>query len=481
MPATLREIREAYSLASTGGAINLVPKVIDRLLTELRRAWAPLERAIPHQTWETDIFYFNKRTALPQPQHTTEAPPNSGTGSVAASNSTYTQGQFPIKHTESVGDLSNFTVQVARANGNLFDLELGAHAKAMAWLEETTHMYGSASATLNTKRPQWDGVDLMVANANKIDANSQLLAFLMMDNAIDAVRGRYAQELGMDYFWMMSPKMQSYLNGLHVQNARYNQVMKRMFLRDDFGDPNAPVADNAIDAGVEVESYRNIPIIISSFMGNQGTMGTISTTGNTGSGSSLLAANTYYYRMEAVTRYGLTAASAEASQTPSADAKNVVLTWTTPAPTDADGNVIDIIGYRIFRSTSSGTESLYAVCAAYDITNDAAVVSFTDTGLIQNPATTNTLYWATVASSGANAISDGVTFPRVQTGTQVTEDIYLIPRDPDILVCPEVNPIQTTLLAVVNARTRQFALTSDKSLALRAPAFAAKIGRVRAA
>jgi hypothetical protein len=480
MPASLREIREAFSLASSGGATNLTLKIIDRTLTELRRNWAPLERAIPHQTWETDIFYFNKRTALPQPQHTTEAPPNSGTGSVAASNSTYTQGSFPIKHTESLGDLSNFTVQVARANGNLFDLELGAHAKAMAWLEETTHMYGSASATLNTKRPQWDGIDQMVANANKIDAGGQLLAFQMLDNAIDAVRGVYAAELGMDYFLMMSPKMQSYVNGLHVQNARYVQQMARMFLRDDYGDPNAPVGDSAIDAGVEVATYRNIPIVVSTFMGNQGTMGTISTTGNTGSGSSLLAANTYYYRMEAVTRYGLTAASAEASQTPSADAKNVVLTWTTPAPTDADGNVIDILGYRIFRGTSSGTESLYALVAAYDL-SDASVVSFTDTGLIQNPATTNTLYWATVASSSTNAVSDGVTFPRVQATGQNTEDIYLIPRDPDILVCPEVNPIQTTLLAVVNARTRQFALTSDKSLALRAPGYAAKISRVRSA
>lgn len=483
MPASLQEIREAFSLASSGGALNLVLKQIDSVLTDLQRKWGPLGRAIPRRTWETDIFFFNKRTALPQPQHTTEAPPTSGVGSVAASNSVYTQGQFPIKHTESIGDLSKFTVQVARANGNLFDLELGAHAKAMEWLEETTHIYGSSQATLNTKRPQWDGIDLMVANANKIDANTAVLALGMMDNAIDAVRGRYAQELGTDYFWMMSPKMQSAVNTLHVQNAHYVQQMTRMFLRDDYGDPNAPVADNAIDGGVEVQTYRNIPIVVSSFMGNQGSMGTVSTTGNTGSGSSLLAATTYYYRVEAVTRYGLTTASAEASQAPSADGKNVALSWTTPQTTDADGNIIDIIGYRVFRGTSSGQTSLYALVAAYDITSDAAVTSFTDTGLIQNPAssTGSALYWATVASSGGNAVSDEVTFPRVQTGTQIVEDIFLIPRDPDILLCPEVNPIQTELLAVVNARSRQFALTADKTLALRAPAYAAKISRVRAA
>ncbi len=141
--------------------------------------------------------------------------------------------------------------------------------------------------------------------------------------------------------------------------------------------------------------------------------------------------------------------------------------------------MIDIIGYRLFRSTTSGAESLYATIAAYD-TSDAAVTSFTDTGSAQNPAVTNTLYWATITKTGT-AASDGVTFPRVQTGTQVVEDIFLIPRDPEILVIPETNPITTQMLAPVNARTRQFALTADKTMALRAPAFAAMIERVRCA
>jgi hypothetical protein len=478
MPASLAEIREAFSLTSAGGASYLVPKVIDRMLTELQRKWGPMHRAVPRKTWETDTFYFNKRTALPTAQHTTESPPSSGTGSVAASNSTYTQGEFPIRHTQSQGDLSKFTVKVASTNGSLFDLELGAHAKSMEWLEETTHVFGSMSATRNTYRQQWDGVDLLVANANKVDAALALLTLKMMDDAVDAVRGAYAGELGMDYFWMMSPKMQSYVNGLHYNQVRYTLPMARMFSRDDYGDPMAPVADNAIDAGVEVQTYRNIPIVVSSFMSNQGTMGTISTTGNTGTGSSLSTVP-YYYRVEAVTRYGLTAASAEVNQTPGSG-NNIVLSWTTPTPTDVNGNTIDIIGYRIFRGTTSGATTLYAVVAAYDL-SDAAVTSFTDTGLIQNPATTTTLYWATVASSGANATSDGYTYPRVQSGSQVCEDIFLIPRDPEILLCPEVNPIQTEILANVNARSRQFALTSDKTLALKAPAYAAKINRVRCA
>ena len=480
MPATLQDIREAFTLS--GGATSLTPKIIDRLLNELQRKFGPLHRAIPRKTWLTDIFYFNQRTAIPKAQFTTEAPPTSGTGSVGATNSTFVQKSFPIKHTQSQLDISTFAAKVATVNGPLFDLELLGAAKSMEWLEETTHMFGSANATVNTARPQWDGLDLLMATANKVDAATNLLTLKNMDNAIDAVRGVYAQELGTDFFFVMTPAMQSFLNGLFIQQQRFNMPMAKLFSRDDYGDPNAPVADSAVDAGIEVQTYRGIPIVISSFMGNQGTMGTVTATGNTGSGSSLLAATTYYYRIEAVTKYGLTAASAEVSQAPSGNGNNVVLSWSTPAPTDAYGNTIDIISYRIFRSTTTLLESLYAVVSAYDITSDAAVTTWTDTGLIQNPSGSgnSALFATTVAASGANAISDGVTFPRVQSGTQTVEDIWLLPRDPEILVCPEVNPISTQMLAPINARTRQFALTADKVLALRAPAFCAKISRVRA-
>ena len=72
MPATLEDLREAFTLA--GGATSLTPKIIDRLLNELQRKYGPIHRAIPRKTWETDTFYFNQRTALPKAQFTVEAP-----------------------------------------------------------------------------------------------------------------------------------------------------------------------------------------------------------------------------------------------------------------------------------------------------------------------------------------------------------------------------------------------------------------------
>ncbi len=487
MGATLQEIREAFTLA--GGASNLTPRIIDRLLNELKREIGPLYRAIPHQTWTTNQFIFNQRTGLPLSQHTTEAPPTSGAGSVAPSSSTFVEKTFNIKHTQSNLDISTFAAKVATVNGPLFDIELLGANKSMEWLDETTHMWGNEDSTVNTARPQWDGIDYQIATGNKVDAGTNLLALKYMDNAIDAVRSPFAGDLGDDWFFAMTPSMQSFLNGLFVNQQRFNAVMGKtgLFTRDDYGDPEAPVTNSGVDAGIEVQTYRSIPIVISTFLSSLGSMATVSVTStNTGSGGGLLAASTYYYVIEAVTRYGLTVASAEVSASPTGNGNSIVLGWATPTPTDALGNTIDIIGYRIFRSTTTGTESLYAVSAAYNLAaTDAAVVAWTDTGSAVtaainsqgNPGTT-TNFSATITKTGT-AASDGVTFPRVQTGSQKVEDIWLIPRNPDILVSPEVNPVETQMLAPVNARTRQFALTSDKTLAMRAAPFGAKISRVR--
>src|SRR5690348_4133252 len=108
-------------MTSTSGASQLVPKIIDRLLLEYKRLYAPLHKALPRKTWETAVYNFNQRTALPMAQETTEAPT---TTQVAATQSTYVQLPFTIKHLQSQLDISTFAAKVAIVNGNLFDLEL---------------------------------------------------------------------------------------------------------------------------------------------------------------------------------------------------------------------------------------------------------------------------------------------------------------------------------------------------------------------
>jgi hypothetical protein len=477
VPTTLEELRETLSVSS--GASNLVPVIIDRLLLEYVRKYEPLHKAIPRKAWETNTYFFNQRNNLPKAQMTTEAPT---TTQVAASNSIYTQNGFPIKHTQVQLDISTFAAKVAIVNGNLFDLELAGAAKSSAWQEGLLHMYGSAQATLNSQRPQWDGFDVQINNASKINGAGSQLNLKMMDNLIDTVRGYVSQELGVDWFFLVSPKMSSAINGLFVNQQRFNEGMTTIYARDDFGMPGAAVADNkiAVDAGLEVQTYRGIPIVLSSMVGNYGTpgnqqMGAISTTNNTGTGSSLSTSTTYYYQVEAITRYGPLYASTEVSATPAGSGDNIVLSWTTPAPLDPFGNTIDIFGYRIYRSTTSGAETLYALSSAYS-TTDTAVTSFTDTGLPQVPSTTASAVAATVATLTGNAVSDGATYPRTSAAS---EDITLIPRDPEYLVAAVVNEMQSQMLAPVNARTRQFALTSDLALAMRAGLFGAKLYNVK--
>jgi hypothetical protein len=474
MPARLEDLRE--TLSTTNGATGLVPKIIDRLLLEQQRKYAPLHKAIPRKTWETNTYFYNQRNALPKAQSTTEAPT---TTQVTASQSNFVQSQFPIQHLQSQLDISTFAAKVAIVNGNLFDLELAGAAKSMAWLEDIYHLYGSSQATLNTLRPQWDGFDVQVGGANKINGAATALSLNMLDNMIDSVRAVVSQELGTDWFFHVSPKMASRLNGLFIQQQRFNEGMTTIYARDDFGIPGASVTDNkiAVDAGLEVATYRGVPIVLSSFVGNLGQMGAISTTANAGTGSTLSTGTTYYYVVEAVTKVGLLYASTEVSASPAGSGNNIQLSWTTPTPTDAFGNTIDIIGYRIFRATTSGAESLYAYSSAYNIA-DAAVTSFTDTGLPQTPSTNAALFAATVATASTNAASDGATYPRL---TSTTEDILLLPRNPEYMVVPVVNEIQSQMLAPVNARTRQFALTADLTLAMRAGLFGSKLYNVKTA
>ncbi len=474
MPASLEDLRETLSVVS--GASGLVPKIIDRLLLEYQRKYAPLHKAIPRKTWETDVYYYNQRSALPKAQMTIEAP---STTNVAATTSTYNQLNYPIKHMQAQLDISTFAAKVAIVNGNLFDLELAGAAKAMAWNEDISHLYGAAQATINTLRPQWDGFDVQIGSTNKINGAGAITTLSMLDNLIDSIRGVASQELGTDWFFHLSPKMSSRINALFVQQQRFFEGMTTIYARDDFGIPGGVVVDNkiAVDAGLEVQTYRGIPIVLSSFVGNVAQMGAISTTNNTGTGSSLSTSTTYYYIVEAVSKAGLLYGSTEVSASPAGSGDNIVLSWSTPAPTDAFGNAIDIVGYRIYRGTATGTETLYALSSAYNV-SDAAVTSFTDTGLPQVPGTTSTLYAATVATNSTNAASDGVTYPRT---TSTSEDILLLPRNPEFMVVPVVNEVQSQMLAPVNARTRQFALTSDLTLAMRAGLFGAKLYNVRTA
>lgn len=470
--ATLRQLQE--TLSQTSGAQFLYQPVIDRALFESTRKFTATRTLFPRRTWNTPQYLFNKRNNYPAARAVVEAPPTSGTGSSQPTSSVYAQIGYPVKHWQTNMDLAKFSIQVARVNGDLVQLELEGASENACWFEEAVNFYGSAGATNNTFRPTWDGADLLMAATSKFQVNGTP-SIAMLDNCIDIAKKSYGNRLAAkDWAFVMSSEMLSSMGRLFVQLERY-MGKEVLYPRDDRGQLGGQITDNRtyIDGGLEVATYRGIPLTESSFITTLGTMTSVTATPSGSDGT--ISAGTYWYAVEAVSDYGVTLAS-EASATVSST-NHVALSWTTPTITDVQGNSRQILFYRVFRTATNGaqgTETLYAVVAAMD-TSDNAVTSFTDTGAIINPlASGSTAIAVTIASSGSNATPDGVTTPRLNPGGHTQQDIWLFPRDPDILCVPVVNEMQTTQLALVNARTQQLALTGDQVLAVRGPGFMAK-------
>lgn len=93
------ELREALNAAGAGA---LVPKIIDPVLVELQRRYAPLVRSIPSQKWDSDTYYFNQRTVVA----TGGFVPDGGARPV--SNSTYVQNSFKMAHLQVVGAVTGY-------------------------------------------------------------------------------------------------------------------------------------------------------------------------------------------------------------------------------------------------------------------------------------------------------------------------------------------------------------------------------------
>jgi hypothetical protein len=481
--ATLRQIQE--TLSQTSGAQYLYQPTIDRALITLLRRFTATRMIIARRKWNTPKYIYNKRTNYPITQAIVEAPPTSTTGYVVPTASTYNQVVYNVKHWQVNMDLAKFSIQTARVNGDLLALELQAASEGAVWFEEALNFYGSSGATLNTWRPQWDGIDLLMTVSNKIAVNAAP-SIAMLDAMIDNVKRALGSSLVGQYCFILSPEMHSAISRTFVQYERWIGKTT-VYPRDDRGQINGVVKDNVNypDAGVEVPTYRGIPFYESSFLTSLGTMSTV-TPGAPGGTGGHIATGTYYYAFEVVTDFGISVAY-ETTQVSITSGQTVAFTWTAPAITDALGNTRQNLLYRIYRTATngnSGTETLYAVMSAQDVSSssDSPITGWTDNGVISDSTTGSTINYVTVASSGGFAAPDGYTTPRLDTLTgHTSQDIFLIPRDPDIMVQAVVNEMQTVPLALVNARTQQVALIGDQVLAVRGPGFMAKANSVYAA
>jgi hypothetical protein len=443
------QVREALTAL---GASPFVQKVIDPTLVELQRRYMPVLRAIPTQRWTTDIYNFNQRTTVPSGGYV----PDGGARTVA--NSAYVQLSFQMKHIQTVGAVTGYAQEVA----NLVDLrrtEIAGATQGYYWDAECGIMWGNSASTLNQAQPQFDGLDTLVSDfttgyKNCIDFTNSTLTPGMLDQIADVVQKNAKEPVfNSQWMWIMSTTAHSRLAQLTSPGYGGLQRFSNQV---------------EVDAGLIVDTYRNIPILDTSFLSAFGfSMGAV-TTGTATTGGTLANA-TYWYRIApVVSRAGEATASTEVSQVAGGSSTSTITLSFTP-PTGYDALAPQL--YKVYRSTSTGTETFLGyVDSTVGLSSDGVTpiltTSIIDTGsalVPQNgstvPATLPTAYFGTNASMLPPAAG--------------SENIYLISRNRRNVVRPYVR--EANMLNVYPTTSSPdalpFAIMGDTCFAVRASRF----------
>ena len=442
------------------GASALVQKRIDPNLLEYQRRYAPLVRVIPTVSWNSTAYYFNNRTQNPAGGFVTDG------GYRPVSTSTYNQNLYPIKLLQTVGAVTGYAQQVtADLIGNLRAKEIMGAARRLYWSVENAILWGNAASTLYGPYPEFDGLDTLCAtfsgvNQNAINFGGNPFSLGACDQLIDLVENNVAQPLsGSDWMFVMSPTAESRLAQLFTNQQR-------------FINPNMDSVEVA--TGLNVSSYRDIPIIKSSFLAPTGNQMSAVTAAGVSSGGALANGTYYYYVSAVIDIRGETLV--QASECSANVTGSGVITLSFTAYVDGEGN--PAATYKVYRATSSGAETFLGYVDA-NITPNGGTTLYQTNQIIDNGTTLipqqsvgsvqNAQNPANYAAVGANTSL----VPLVGGG----QNVYLLSRDSDFIVRPyvrEFTPVDV-YPTTVSPDSLPFATVTDTTLALRAPKY---IGRL---
>jgi len=452
------ELEEALTAA---GVSALIQKQIDPLLLEYQRRYAPLLRTLPSIKWGSTRYNFNQRTSrVPG-----GAVRDGGARPVGAS--VYAQSGFDVKNFQAVGAVTGFAQEVTRdLIGDLRAREIEGAVQSLLWDLETSVCWGNAASTNDGAYPNFDGLDTQASTfsgtgQNAVDTSSTVAAFSLahLDQLIDLVESNASAPVeGSDWMFVTSSTV----------NSKLAQVLQNQqrFVQSGLGTVE-------VASGLIVPSYRNVPVVKSSFLNARSiAMTTVSSATATTGGT--LAAGTYKYVVSAViARMGETEASAEVSVTTTGSTSTVTLSFTPPTGFENGTALV----YKVYRTSgSTGTETLLGyVDAVVGLSGDGVTpivaTSIVDTGTALVPQNSSTVP-STLPTSyyGTNTGHK----PRVAGG----EDIYLISRNRDNVIRPFVRDITPVDVYPTTSSpdSLPFALMSDTCLAVRAPKY---MGRYR--
>ena len=482
------DLQEALTAA---GAAALVQKHIDPVLLEYQRRYAPLVRALPSTKWGSTVYYFNKRTTLPQGGFVTDG------GARPVSTSNFAQENFQIRLLQSVGAVTGYSQAVtADLIGDLRAREIEGAARGLYWDIETALLWGAEAPTNTGPYPQFDGLDVIVSSftnastggpsagigggaidnyggangtagwaypaftpwtdgvdQNAIDMNGSALSLGALDLVIDLVESNVAEPVeNSEWMFLMSPAANSRLSQLLVNQQRFVDQVE-------------------IAAGLIVPTYRGIPVIKSSFLSARtNKMGTVTQSSATGTLS-----GTYYWGVSAViARFGEIQCSTAVTASPSG--AGVKLSFSTPVgPEGAQPT-----HYKVYRGASATTMTLLGIVDANftDASgNNWATVAITDSGTALVPS--NSTNVPAIAPSVYYYTNAGLR-PLTSAGEQ---SIYLMSRDANYITRPFVREMQPVNVYPTTASpdSLPFAFVADTTLAVRAPKYLGRLANVVAA
>jgi hypothetical protein len=455
----MSEIREALTAA---GASPFVPKLIDPVLVEYQRRFAPWCRSVPTKRHRSTTYFFNTRTVVVSGG----AVPDGGARPV--STSTYQQGQFNMTHLQAVGSVTGYAQAVTEDLIDLRATEVNGAIKGYFWDTECFMGWGNSTSTLNGAQPQFDGFDTQISNfspggaQNVIDYAGKSLDLSVLDEMIVMVSGNAAEPVA-DPSWMfvMSVAAEARIAQLLQAQQRYNDV--------------------EIAAGLIVGSYKRIPLVPTSFLSTLGyAVGTV--TASTASNGAATLNGTYKYQVSAViARQGEILPSLEVSQAVTTG-NNVVLSLTPPSGQDGLGPQL----YKVWRTAANGASGSETFLGYVDSTVGLAADGIT-------PVVTNQIIdtgAALIPQQSTGPVVPGI-LPTAYTGTNSAmlppgtgqENIYLHSRDAGNIVRPfvrEAVPLDV-YPTTGSPDSMPFAIMGDMCLAVRTPKFAGRAYRVKVA
>jgi hypothetical protein len=470
------QVREAMTALA---ASPLIQKQIDKVITETQLAMSPLVAALPDRKITTDQYFFDTRSARPNAGFVTDG------GARQVSTSVYNQLSFQNRHIQAVGGVTGYAQIVTAAQiGDLLMNEVDGALQQMTWMTEWASCWGNNNSTTNQPYPQFDGFDTAVTqfvasntvSVNSIDAAGGALTLGMLNKLRNIPERKGLPVIGSNWMYLGSSTFVSKVAEL------LTQTQQRIV---------APTV-TLPDSGLIVEGYRNVPLVMSSFLGANGyTMSTVSGSAVVVGGglTGTLPAGTYKYQVAAlVGLQGESIPCAEVSVTVGGSGTTGIALSFTPPSNNPEGGIV--LSYKVFRTLVGGataTEFLLGYVDAVvgvDGNNNPITTNLiidTGTALVPENASGPTLPAVPPAAYSGVAANYAGHFPR-QAGTDGsgTEDVFFVSRDPRYVLRPwvrqgEILPVAPT---IQQPDTLPFAVATDTMLAWKASIFLARLRNV---